>query len=90
MEIIITKHARFEAQRRQIDLESVMQAIQNPQQKVLSRKNRIVYQDKYYDTIAGKEMLLRVIAEQSGDTLKVISVYKTSKIDKYWVMGRQE
>ena len=29
-------------------------------------------------------MLLRVIVEPAGDSLKVISVYKTSKIDKYW------
>jgi hypothetical protein len=30
-------------------------------------------------------MLLRVIVEPLEDTLRVISIYKTSKIEKYWV-----
>ena len=82
---IITDHARFEAQRRQIDLELMLSTVEDPQQKVPSKGNRVVLQSKYYDKINGKEMLLRVIVELAGDTLKVISVYKTSKIDKYWI-----
>ena len=87
MKLIITDHARFEAQRRNIDLDFIESIIENPQQKVSSRRNRVVYQSKFYDKILGKEMLLRVIAEQSGDMLKVISIYKTSKIGRYWVKG---
>jgi len=30
-------------------------------------------------------MLLRVIMEPAQEALKVISVYKTSKIEKYWI-----
>ncbi len=45
----------------------------------------IVFQSKYYDKILNKEMLLRAIVELAGEDLKVISVYKTSKIDRYWV-----
>jgi hypothetical protein len=37
--------------------------------------------------IADKEMLIRVIVEPDGSTVKVISVYRTSKIDKYWTGG---
>ena len=85
MKSIITDHARFEAQRRQIDLELMLSTVEDPQQKVPSKGNRVVLQSKYYDKINGKEMLLRVIVELAGDTLKVISVYKTSKIDKYWI-----
>ena len=84
MKIIITNHARFEAQRRLIDLELVQAIVKNPGQKIPSQRARIVFQSKYYDKIEDKEMLLRVIVAQSGDALKVISVYKTSKIDKYW------
>ncbi len=32
-------------------------------------------------------MLLRVIVESTGTALKVVSVYRTSKIEKYWVGG---
>jgi LysM repeat protein len=84
MKIIITNHARFEAQRRQIDLELAQAIVENPGQKIPSQRARIVFQNRYYDKIENKEMLLRVIVAQSGDKLKVISVYKTSKIDKYW------
>lgn len=84
MQLIITNHARFEAQRRGVDLESVLSTVENPQQKISSGKNRVILQSKHYDKIVNKEMLLRVIVEPAGDSLKVISVYKTSKIDKYW------
>lgn len=30
-------------------------------------------------------MLLRIIGEESFDVFRVITVYKTSKIDKYWI-----
>jgi hypothetical protein len=46
---------------------------------------RAVFQSKYYDIIEQKEMLLRVIAETAADTLRVISAYKTSRIEKYWM-----
>lgn len=87
MEFVITDHARFEAQRRNIDLHFVKSIIENPQQKVSSRRNRLVFQSKFYDKILGKEMLMRVIVEQSGDILRVISIYKTSKIGRYWMKG---
>ena len=85
MEVIITEHARFEAQRRQIDLELLQAIIENPEQKVPSKRARTVFQSKYYDKIENKEMLLRAIVTQTGDTIKVISLYKTSKVDKYWI-----
>jgi len=87
LEFVITDHARFEAQRRNIDLHFVKSIIENPQQKVSSRRNRLVFQSKFYDKILGKEMLMRVIVEQSGDILRVISIYKTSKIGRYWMKG---
>ena len=87
MATVITEHARFEAQRRGIDLELVLSTIEHPQEKVPSKKNRnrLVFQSRYHDKIIGKEMLLRVIVESAGSTLKVVSVYRTSKIDKYWI-----
>jgi hypothetical protein len=85
--IVITEQARFEAQRRGIELDLVLSIIESPQEKVPSKKHRLVLQSKYYDKIADKEMLLRVIVESEGSTVKVISVYRTSKIEKYWIGG---
>ncbi|MCX5991309.1 MAG: DUF4258 domain-containing protein [Chloroflexi bacterium] len=82
---VMTEHARFEAQRRGVDLKLVLSTIENPQQKIASKKNRFIFQSRYYDKIENKEMLLRVITEPAQEALKVISVYKTSKIEKYWI-----
>ena len=85
MATIITEHARFEAQRRGIDLTLVLSTVEHPQQKIPSKKKRLVLQSRYYDKMADKEMLLRVIVESAASELKVVSVYRTSKIDKYWI-----
>jgi hypothetical protein len=85
--IVISEHARFEAQRRGIELDQVLSIIESPQEKITTRMNRLVLQSKYYDKIADKEMLFRVIVESEEGTVKVISVYRTSKIDKYWIGG---
>jgi hypothetical protein len=34
-----------------------------------------------------KEMLLRVIGIETSEKFEVVTVYKTSKISKYWVEG---
>ncbi len=85
MEIRISDHAQFEARRRQIDLEVLMGVLNHPEQKVKSSEGRAIHQSRYYDTIERREMLLRVVVILEADGLKVVTVYKTSKIDKYWV-----
>ena len=47
-------------------------------------KGRTLYQSRYFDELEGKEMLLRIVAEVSPELIKVVTVYKTSKVDKYW------
>jgi len=85
--IFFTEHAKFEAQRRGIELEMIRSLIENQPQKLPVKRNRFVLQGKYYDKIENKDMLLRVIIEPTGNSIKVISVYRTSKIDKYWIEG---
>ena len=84
MDVVISDHARFEIVRRQLSEEVVRSIVQNPQQVVKLKKERKVCQSKYYDSTEGREMLLRVICEERHDLLFVITVYRTSKIDKYW------
>jgi hypothetical protein len=62
----------------------VKSVAQNPQQIVKLKKERRVYQNKYYDSSEDKEMLLRVICEERHNLLFVVTVYKTSKVEKYW------
>ncbi len=83
--IIITGHARFEAKRRQIATDLILSVVAAPQQQLPAAKGRTILQSRYHDPVQGKEMLLRVIVKKSETTDLVITVYKTSKIDKYWM-----
>jgi len=42
-------------------------------------------QNKYFDKTEGKDMLLRVIGKESPKGFVLITAYKTSKIEKYWM-----
>ena len=67
MNILITEHAEFEMQRRQIPLNLVQRVVEDPQQIVPSRKGRLIHQSRFFDEQEGKEMLLRVILDIEGD-----------------------
>ncbi len=84
MNILITEHADFEMQRRQIPLSLVQRVVEEPQQIVPSQKGRLIYQSRFFDEQEDKEMLLRVVLDIEGDDFWVVTVYKTSKIEKYW------
>ena len=85
MNIIFTWHAKFEMKRRNIDEILVRNVIEKPEQKLISKNNRVVYQNKYFDIKENIEIILRVICEVEYETIKIITVYKTSKIQKYWI-----
>lgn len=87
MKIVIKDHARFEAHRREISEELINSVVNNPQQKLPSKKGRVIIQNKYFDQDEKREMLLRVIGLETSEIFDVITVYKTSKISKYWVEG---
>lgn len=57
----INDHTKFKTGRRSISEEIIKSVVENPQQKLPSRKDRVILQSRYYDTNEGKEMLLRVI-----------------------------
>ena len=87
MKIIITGHASFEAKRRGVPEELIKTIVSNPEQRLSSKKGRVIVQSRYYDQEEKKGMLLRVVGIETSDKFEVITVYKTSKISKYWVGG---
>lgn len=87
MEVIIKGHASFEAERRGVSEELIKSVVKNPQQKLPSKKGRVIVQNKYYDSMEGKEMLLRIVGIERSEKFNVITVYKTSKVAKYWIEG---
>ena len=87
MKVIITNHAVFEAIRRGITEELISSVVNSPQQKLPSKKGRVILQNKHFDKASNKEILLRVIGTETADVFTVITVYKTSRISKYWMEG---
>ena len=85
MDIIFTEHASFTVKRRGISKKIIREFVMHPQQSFSSETGRITIQGKYNDEIEGKDMLLRIIGIKKSGSFKIITVYKTSKIDKYWV-----
>jgi hypothetical protein len=87
LEVKIKGHAISEAGRRGISEEFIKFVVNNPQQKLPSKKGRVIIQNKYFDQEEKKEVLLRVIGFETSEHFEVITAYKTSKINKYWVGG---
>jgi hypothetical protein len=79
----LTKHAREELRRRRIPEKLLNETLHAPQQVVAGKKGRSVYQSKL-DFGRNKMFLLRAIVADQADPAVVITVYKTSRIEKYW------
>lgn len=85
--IRITEHAKFQMNRRGITEMFVLKVVKNPEQKTKLRSKRCICQSRYFNKSEEREMLVRVVVEQTNDDLKVITAYKTSRVDKYWGRG---
>lgn len=79
----ISNHAKEEMLRRSIPLTILESVLNNPQQVVIERENLKVYQSKV-DFGGGKMFLIRAIVDDKIQPVTVITVYRTSKISKYW------
>ncbi|RUR85001.1 hypothetical protein PCC6912_11170 [Chlorogloeopsis fritschii PCC 6912] len=70
-------------ERRRISLSLVESVLDNPQQIIQEKEGRKAYQSQV-DFGDGKIFLLRVLVADDVDPKVVITVYRTSKIEKYW------
>ncbi len=80
----ITDHARVEMARRGISEADVEQVLTRPEQSEKVREGRIVYQARLEISTSPKAYLLRVFVDVDRQPPEVVTVYRTSKIDKYW------
>jgi hypothetical protein len=79
----LTRHAQEEMQRREISLPFVELVLNHPQQIIPEREGRKIYQSQV-DFGDGKIFLLRIIVVDDVDPVVVITIYRTSRIAKYW------
>lgn len=83
MNYILSNHAQTEIERRGIPLSLVESVLANPQQILLEKEGRKAYQSQV-DFGGGRIFLLRVIVADDVQPMVVITVYRTSRIEKYW------
>lgn len=80
----IKDHARLQMNRRQITEEHVRRVLTSPQQVIEQRPGRLVYQSKLKFSEKNKDYLIRVVVDVDRTPPEVVTVYRTSKIAKYW------
>jgi len=78
-----TGHAKIEMRRRGITEADISAALSHPEQVDEVRSGRVIYQSKIAQGEPPKVYLLRVIVDLDRDPPAVVTVYRTSKVDKY-------
>jgi len=82
MEFRLSDHARQEMERRRTPLALVEQVLANPEQTASEKAGRTAYQSR--QRIGGKMFLVRVIVDEAVYPPTVVTVYRTTKVQKYW------
>lgn len=82
MNFRLAKHAEQEMARRGIAREIVEDVLTAPAQKVLEHGAIVCYQSII--EINRKSYLVRVMVNETTAPPTVVTVYRTSKIEKYW------
>lgn len=81
----LTPHAQFEMRRRGIGEEIVKKVLAAPEQRMIVRTGREVFQSRM--TMAGKTYLVRIFVDVDRRPAEVVTLYRTSKLFKYWRNG---
>ena len=81
MKIEFSKHALEQMKLRQIEAEDVLKIIDHPDE-ILGTKNQKIFQSVVKNI--EKSYLIRIFVNTEKHPNYVITVYKTSKIDKYY------
>ena len=80
----LTDHAKEEMRRRQISEDQVARILFTPEQVEMIREGRRVHQSLIAEGSKPSTYLLRVFVDVDREPPEVVTVYRTSKISKYW------
>ena len=83
-DFVFSTHALAEMARRSISQEDVRNVLANPEQVEMVREGRAVYQAKLDMGEPPKTYILRVFVDIDRKPPHIVTVYRTSKIEKYW------
>ena len=79
----LSKHAKEQLKVREIDEKLVWQVVEKPHQVIEDSSEKVVYQSIMIDEDR-EDYLVRVFVNIAKHPKLIITVYKTSKIRKYW------
>ncbi|QQE64152.1 hypothetical protein GFS31_08310 [Leptolyngbya sp. BL0902] len=82
MDYRLTRHAIEGLGERSIPLQLVEMVLADPEQQ-FEEDGLMVYQSRFEGT-QGKTYLLRVFVNTAVSPARVVTVYRTSKLNKYW------
>jgi len=84
MDFIVSRHAHEQMIRRGINYETVMMVVSCPDQTIADNETptKIIYQSLINDD--NRMFLLRVFVDTDKQPNVIITVYKTTKISKYY------
>jgi Domain of unknown function (DUF4258) len=79
---VFTPHAKMEMARRSIGEQTVMDVLARPEQRHSVRTGREVLQSRL--VLDGANYIVRVFVDTDRVPAEVVTVYRSSKIAKYW------
>jgi hypothetical protein len=82
VEFAFSEHAKNEIERRSIPRSVVDSVLEQPQQIVSEREGKSAYQSRV--EFGGHMFLVRVIVAHDLDPPVVVTVYRTTRIGRYW------
>lgn len=81
--IRFSEHAVTNPTDREIDRAEVERTLAESDAVEPGQAGRKVYMRQYHDAVLAQDMLLRVIVEETETKFVVVTVYKTSRMDRY-------
>ena len=83
MRIRWSNHALKHLKDREIDKTEAEQTINKPGFIVPEPPDREIRMRLYHDNVLNKEMLMRIVVEKTQSEIVIVTVYKTSQINRY-------
>lgn len=83
-EVRISQHAREQMKERGIPEILIFEIIESPQQSIPDGVDKVIYQSIVYFEEEEVDYLVRVFVNIIKTPNLVVTVYRTSKIKKYW------
>jgi hypothetical protein len=82
--VILSTHAARQLSRRAIPEALAIAVAATPDQILVVRAGRQIRQSIISFSPGGRRYLVRAIVDVLGDDIRVVTVYRTSRVAKYW------